>query len=166
MDQGDVWAQSTCGPGRLLAFASMYVGPALYLRVLHTCVLVNKSSVSTLCTMFILVPKCLLVTFLQLDLDSLLPRAADLAQHSADRRTRVAACEYLYSAALWIIGYQANRPSGESDNNVYARILQRLFPIMLRLASGPEAVARDLFSLLLQQCVRWYTRWVPPCLTM
>ena len=37
-------------------------------------------------------------------------------------------------------------------------LLCRLLPVLLRLASGSETIARQLFPELIRQMVRWYTR--------
>lgn len=37
-------------------------------------------------------------------------------------------------------------------------LLARLFPVVLRLAAGPEPLARELFRRLAGQLVHWYTR--------
>ena len=50
--------------------------------------------------------------------------------------------------------------SSSSSSNPLHALLRRLLPVLLRLASGSETVARQLFPELLRQMVRWYTRWV------
>jgi hypothetical protein len=42
-------------------------------------------------------------------------------------------------------------------------ILQRLLPVALRLAAGPEPVARQLFEPLVMSLVHWFTRAARRC---
>ncbi|GAX74141.1 hypothetical protein CEUSTIGMA_g1590.t1 [Chlamydomonas eustigma] len=115
-------------------------------------------------------------------LDTLLPRAAFLATSSPDRPVKVASCEFLHAATLWLVAQSAVHASGMSEaeaatiaadvaeggaithhaerhSNPVLGLLHRLLPVLLRLgASSSETVARQLFPELLRQMVRWYTR--------
>ncbi|GIL42476.1 hypothetical protein Vafri_437, partial [Volvox africanus] len=110
---------------------------------------------------------------LRLYLDPLLPHAARLAEESPDPQSRTAAAELIHAAALWVVGANAALPeklqegggagggsgvgSGRRETRFH-RLLRRLFPAVLRLAAGPEPLARDLFRQLAFQLVHWYTR--------
>ena len=72
----------------------------------------------------------------ELYLDSLLPRVTDLALHAGDRRTKVAACELLHGAALYMLGANANT----SQPQQFWVLYRRLFPALLQLAVDPEQV--------------------------
>ena len=63
------------------------------------------------------------------------------------------------AAALAAEAAEPGFTSSSSSNPLHA-LLRRLLPVLLRLASGSETVARQLFPELLRQMVRWYTRWV------
>ncbi|KAK9829312.1 hypothetical protein WJX72_005143 [[Myrmecia] bisecta] len=101
----------------------------------------------------------------RLSLDLLIPQAAELAEKSADRATRVAACEFLHAATLWMIGTNAGRPlpaheeeEYKAEPTMFHAIMQRLFPVLLRLASSAEPVAQQLFEPLMLALVHWLTR--------
>lgn len=92
-------------------------------------------------------------------------QAAELAEKSAERATRVAACEFLHATILWMVGTNARRPMSRDAAEDFAvkptqfhGILQRLLPVALRLASGPEPVARQLCEPLIMSLVHWLTR--------
>ena len=44
--------------------------------------------------------------------DSCLPKLVELAQHSSERETRIAACEFLHSLIIYMIGQNAIQPKG------------------------------------------------------
>ncbi|GLI70660.1 hypothetical protein VaNZ11_015597, partial [Volvox africanus] len=110
---------------------------------------------------------------LRLYLDPLLPHAARLAEESPDPQSRTAAAELIHAAALWVVGANAALPEklqegggasggggggGGRRETRFHGLLRRLFPTVLRLAVGPEPLARDLFRQLAFQLVHWYTR--------
>ena len=90
----------------------------------------------------------------------------------------MAACELLHSVTLWLVAQSAAQASGMSEGEAASMaadiadggsgggstsqplhaLLRGLLPVLLRLASGSETVARQLFPELLRQMVRWYTR--------
>lgn len=89
-------------------------------------------------------------------LDSLLPRIIELASSSANRQSKVAACEALHSLVHHILG-TAVAQTHIGDYTMEA-VYERLFPAILRLAVDGESVARQLFEPLAFQLVRWFSR--------
>eukprot|EP00198_Chlamydomonas_reinhardtii_P005462 XP_001694798.1 DNA dependent protein kinase catalytic subunit [Chlamydomonas reinhardtii] len=88
-----------------------------------------------------------------------------LAKESPAPQARSAAAELLHAAALWVVGANAAVPEEGQGRRDYERrvtrfqpLLARLFPVVLRLAAGPEPLARELFRRLAGQLVHWYTR--------
>ncbi|KAJ3219136.1 hypothetical protein HDU67_002469 [Dinochytrium kinnereticum] len=95
--------------------------------------------------------------FLEIYLDELLPTVVTLAENSADRRTKVAACEFLHSVILLMIGgSQSLSESGAQTpfHDLYARI----FPVILRLSVDLDQVTRELFRPLTFQIIHWLTK--------
>jgi len=45
----------------------------------------------------------------------------------------------------------------------FLSIMQRLFPVLLRLASSSEPVARQLFEELVMALIHWFTRSSKKC---
>jgi hypothetical protein len=97
-------------------------------------------------------------------------QAAELAEKSAERATRVAACEFLHAAILWMVGTNARRPMSrdaaedfQSRPTAFHGILSRALPVALRLAAGAEPVARQLFEPLVMSLVHWFTRAARRC---
>ena len=52
----------------------------------------------------------------------------------------------------------AGSSSLSSSSRPLHSLLRCLLPVLLRLASGSETIARQLFPELIRQMVRWYTR--------
>ncbi|HLD78801.1 MAG TPA: hypothetical protein VJB16_07270, partial [archaeon] len=107
----------------------------------------------------------------RLYVELLLPHIVELATGSADRRTKVASCEVLHSMVLYVIGL-----SLESPRNVPAQesawrghvprpaelrgsilsFFRRSLPVLVALADDVEGIARQLFSSLLPQMIRYF----------
>lgn len=87
-------------------------------------------------------------------IDDLLPRITDLAENSADRQTKVAACEFLHSIVLFLVGRRAFSKEDYKTINLYKHI----FPVIIRLATDVELITRQLFEPLAMQLIHWFTR--------
>lgn len=85
-------------------------------------------------------------------LDSLFPRVLILAESSSNRQTKIAACELLHSVLLLVIGLEAN-----SQGTNMTRYYEKALPVVLRLATDTEVVARQLFEPLIVQIIHWFT---------
>jgi len=106
-------------------------------------------------------------------LDSCLPRIVDLAQSSADKETRISACELLHALVIFMIGKSATKPKASSgrgkrrgqqedprkdeDMAAFAKLYSKLFPVIIRLATEIEQISRQLFEPLVFQIVRWFS---------
>lgn len=96
---------------------------------------------------------------INLALDPLLPRITQLAQHSPDRKTKVAACELLHAITVYLVGKSAMQT--DSNNNTsssFTTLYTKLFPCLIRLAVDLESIARSLFRPLFLQLIHWFTR--------
>jgi DNA-dependent protein kinase catalytic subunit len=80
-------------------------------------------------------------------LDACLPKLVDLALNAQERDTRIAACEFLHSLMIYMIGKNATQPKvgrggaaqdGSKEIAPFAKIYQKLFPVIIRLASETE----------------------------
>ena len=89
--------------------------------------------------------------------DVLLPRVLQLTQESADRKTRVAACELLHSIVLWMIGVSAGVAEAP-----FGSVFQAAFPVVIQLAVATDNVIKELFEGLLMQSVHWFARCPTP----
>ena len=90
-------------------------------------------------------------------LDTLLPRLAELAEHGADRQAKVAAAEALHSIVLHMIGSDAK----STVSRDYSILYTHLFPVLLRLAADVDAFTRNLFYPLVLQLIHWFTSSAP-----
>jgi len=89
---------------------------------------------------------------LTLKLDALLPRVTELASRSTDRDTRYAACELLHALASVLCGLENEQ--GRSLSLVF----DRLFPVILQLASDADGFIRQLMYPLAMQFARWLSQ--------
>ncbi|KAJ3105325.1 hypothetical protein HDU97_008222 [Phlyctochytrium planicorne] len=89
--------------------------------------------------------------------DDILPMVIDLAENSADRRTKVAACEFLHSVILLMIG-GSQAVTEKGSRTPYHDVYARLFPVILRLAVDLDQVTRELFRPLSFQIIHWLTK--------
>ena len=89
---------------------------------------------------------------IELHLDEILPRLIILTEHSNDKKTKIAACELLHSLIIFMIGKntQVEIP--------FSKIYQHIFPVVYRLATDLEILARQLFEPLSKQLVRWFAK--------
>jgi len=79
-------------------------------------------------------------------LDIFLPRVAELADTSSDRRTKVAACELLHSLVLYLVGRGAGQLMVSTDvKSTMAPLYSRLLPVMMRLSCDVEQVLIRLY---------------------
>ena len=111
---------------------------------------------------------------LELPLDGMLPRIAQLALSAGIRRVKVAACEMLHAALSVVVGkamtdggadpgnarqVSTGRPAKEtgSAHAGALSIFQHLLPTCLRLAVDSEPVTQQLFAPLSLQIVRLFS---------
>ncbi|KAJ3391638.1 hypothetical protein HDU84_005588 [Entophlyctis sp. JEL0112] len=93
-----------------------------------------------------------------LSLDDMLPRIAELAEFSPDRKAKIAANELLHALTMFMIGKsQMNRPEKES-RSPYHKTYIKLFPVFLRLAVDLDRVTRELFQPMVMQLIHWFTK--------
>ncbi|XP_019852740.1 PREDICTED: DNA-dependent protein kinase catalytic subunit [Amphimedon queenslandica] len=89
-------------------------------------------------------------------LDPYLPTVCELALSSSDRQTKVAACEFLHAAMLFVIG-KGTQQSVQKKNPM-TKLYQKLIPVALQLACDVDRVAEQLFRPLVFQMIHWFTR--------
>lgn len=105
-------------------------------------------------------------------LDACLPRVVDLAQNASRKDVRIAACEFLHSLIIYMIGKNAQKSSKfkkdakkkdeideekMSEQRAFAKLYARLFPVIIRLACEIDQVPRQLFEPLCYQIVKWFS---------
>ncbi|KAG0205959.1 hypothetical protein BGX33_007637 [Mortierella sp. NVP41] len=95
----------------------------------------------------------------ELQLDEMLPRIVDLAEHSLNRQIKVASCELLHSLVILMIGSSAFRARAAQDtkNSPFHKIYLRVFPALLRLAVDVDLVPQSLYRPLVSQLIHWLT---------
>ncbi|KAF9909938.1 hypothetical protein EC991_007741 [Linnemannia zychae] len=95
----------------------------------------------------------------ELQLDEMLPRIVDLAEHSLNRQIKVASCELLHSLVILMIGSSAfrARSSHDSKGSPFHRIYLKVFPALLRLAVDVDQVPQSLYRPLVSQLIHWLT---------
>ena len=71
--------------------------------------------------------------------DSFLPRVVELATLSSDRQSKVAACEFLHSMVLYMLGRSTTAPGGKQQQSM-ERLYKRIFPVILQLSCEVEQV--------------------------
>lgn len=90
-----------------------------------------------------------------------LPRIVQVAEHSTDKKLKLAACEALHGLTVLAIGNHnlkvcsTNQRDEECQN--YENLFRFLFPVILRLAVSIEEVSNTLFGGLAKQIVHWFT---------
>lgn len=95
---------------------------------------------------------------LDIFLDPILTRLIDIAEHSSDRNLRLLSCELIHSIVIYTIGRNAIS-AGRKDNTIpYAKLYEKLFPLIYKLATDIETFARQLFEPLSKQLVRWFAK--------
>lgn len=88
-------------------------------------------------------------------LDEFLPRICELAESSSERQVKVAACELLHSIITLVV---AERDTlSKSEEEIFNNFFTKIFPVMLKLATDPDQIARDMFQLLLTQIIHYFT---------
>ncbi|KAF2075899.1 hypothetical protein CYY_002790 [Polysphondylium violaceum] len=87
-------------------------------------------------------------------LDSILPGVLSLAEKCTIRQTKVAACEFLHSILLFMIG----KSSTASEEVSFSRLYKKIFPGLLKLSTDVEQVTKQLFQPLVFQIIHWFTR--------
>src|SRR5690606_4752605 len=107
--------------------------------------------------------------------DSILPRVIELAEKSGDRKTKIAAGEFLHSIVLYMVGKNAYSPKVRqrmeqskkdgadnqpvsSEPTPFYNIYKRIFPTLLRLSVDTERVTKQLFEPLMFQLIHWFTQ--------
>ncbi|KAF9135211.1 hypothetical protein BGW39_004143 [Mortierella sp. 14UC] len=95
----------------------------------------------------------------ELQLDEMLPRIVDLAEHSLNRQIKVASCELLHSLVILMIGSSAfrARSSHDTKGSPFHRIYLKVFPALLRLAVDVDQVPQSLYRPLVSQLIHWLT---------
>ena len=99
------------------------------------------------------------IDHVQLPLERLLPRLAELCEQKGDGRTRVLAAECLHASVTYLIGTaftDAQRDMRQGDSPLLP-IWHRLFPTIVALAVDAEAVTRSLFHTILLQLIRLFS---------
>jgi DNA-dependent protein kinase catalytic subunit len=98
----------------------------------------------------------LYTTKVDIYLDACLPKLVDLATNGHDKETRLAACEFLHSLLIYMIGKNATKPQAgakraEESQEIapFAKIYAKLFPVVIKLASETEQIVRILFQPLI-----------------
>jgi hypothetical protein len=95
---------------------------------------------------------------LDIFLDPILTRLIDIAEHSSDRNLRLLSCELIHSIVIYTIGRNAIS-AGRRDNTIpYAKLYEKLFPLIYKLATDIETFPRQLFEPLSRQLVRWFAK--------
>ena len=97
---------------------------------------------------------------LNLELDVLVPRTLYLAELSSDRKLRVSACESLHALIVYTVMRRSTDPNRDKPGKAAhtpAEHYKHIFPVILRLATGPEPVANQLFQPLVKQLIHWFT---------
>lgn len=89
---------------------------------------------------------------LEVNFDQILPRVLHLAEKSNEAKTKIAACELLHAVVLFMIG---RRTESESQ---FDKIYLFVFPVVFRLATDLDPLARQLFEPLTKQVVRWFAK--------
>ncbi|XP_063237602.1 DNA-dependent protein kinase catalytic subunit-like isoform X2 [Bacillus rossius redtenbacheri] len=89
------------------------------------------------------------------NLDELLPRVVDLALNCSNRQTRVAACEFLHAALMYMLGRNVRLELAQPGHG--RQLFARLLPALLQLGCDPDQVVLQLFSPLVPQLARWYS---------
>jgi DNA-dependent protein kinase catalytic subunit len=92
-------------------------------------------------------------------LDGLLGRVFELAMSSTSQQTRTAACEFVHSVVIYVVGKDATSPDKDAR---FAMLYEYIFPRLLQLAACNDMIAGQLFSPLVLQLIRWYTRSAKP----
>ncbi|CAG9330104.1 unnamed protein product [Blepharisma stoltei] len=95
---------------------------------------------------------------LEVFLDPALPRILHLAENATDRKTRVAACELLHSIIIYMLGKNSQIGARSKESNPFAKVYEKLFPVIYNLATDVEAVSRQVFEPLSRQLVRWFAK--------
>ena len=74
--------------------------------------------------------------------DPFLPRVVELATRSTDRQTKVAACEFLHSLVLFMLGRGTVQP-GTQQSSQYSTVVlyEKTFPALLKLSVDVEEVS-------------------------
>ncbi|KAL4648766.1 DNA-dependent protein kinase catalytic subunit isoform X1 [Arapaima gigas] len=90
-------------------------------------------------------------------LDTFLPRIAELAVSSADRQTKVVACELLHSMVVYMLGKSSQIPDDDKGSPPMYHLHKRIFPVLLRLACDVDQVTRQLFEPMVMQLIHWFT---------
>jgi DNA-dependent protein kinase catalytic subunit len=85
---------------------------------------------------------------LKLYLDDLLPTLCHLAASSSNRQTKISACEFVHAICMNL----TNQDDGKGANEA---IYQKLFPIVVQLASDVEKITRQLFEPLVLHLIKW-----------
>ncbi|XP_063698060.1 DNA-dependent protein kinase catalytic subunit-like [Culicoides brevitarsis] len=81
-------------------------------------------------------------------IDQLIPRISHLALFSSDRKTKVAACEFLHTIVLYLIG----------TNNLSTVIWEKLSPKIIELGVDSDAAVQEMFEPLLYQIVHYLSK--------
>lgn len=87
--------------------------------------------------------------------DKVLQRLILLAQHSGDRRTKVAACEALHSVTAFFLGKMSQHLISNPDRFVPMYMI--LCPALLSLGCDDDEAARKIFEPLMLQLTHWFS---------
>ena len=89
----------------------------------------------------------------------------ELAEGSAERQTKVAACELLHSLVMVMLANStaapaavAGGPGGKDSAPANVGLYQHVLPALFRLAVDVDLVTRQLFAPLTTQIIHLFTR--------
>lgn len=97
--------------------------------------------------------------YLEIFLDSAIPRVVELAEQSGAGQSKALAAECLHSLIIFMVGQTATDPrSGrQGRSGDFHRLFRRVFPAVRRLAVDVDVVTRRLFEPLLFQLIHWFS---------
>lgn len=90
-----------------------------------------------------------------LSLDDILPRLADLATNCSDRQTRSTACELLHAVIMYMLGKEKQLESAQQGH--LTSLWTHLFPSILTLACDMDSMVKQLFAPLGEEMAHWYS---------
>lgn len=71
--------------------------------------------------------------------------------HAVDRKTRLAACEFLHACTVFLVGASARLTPEMQAKRPFTQLFRNIFPLVVNLAADCDEVVRQLFHTLLIQ---------------
>ena len=87
--------------------------------------------------------------------DRFLPRIIYLALSSANRQTKINACELLHAIVIYMIGKTAVESNVAIVELRMTKIYHNIYPALFKLACDVDSFARNLFQPLVMQMIHW-----------